>query len=236
MHKVDKNIRINPKNFFSKDLVKNFTNHINNSVPKYSNFCDGITSFSEYFITDNSVVYDLGCSHASLLIDIVKKNKFKNNVNYYGLDSSQDMFLKAKQKTKKYKNIFIKKQNILTNKFKKSDLIISNLTTQFIKFSERRKLIKKIYNALNEKGAFIMVEKTNFKLPLIQSIANDVHFDFKRENNISGEEILAKIRSMRGKLDPYDSGENIQILKDNGFKKVEILFKELHFEMVIAVK
>ena len=69
---------------------------------------------------------------------------------------------------------------------------------------------------------------------MIQSIANDLHFDFKRNNKISGEEVLAKIRSMRGKLDPYDSEENIKILKNNGFKKIERIFKELHFEMVIG--
>ena len=40
-----------------------------------------------------------------------------------------------------------------------------------------------------------MVEKL-FQNCLIQSIANDLHFDFKRNNKISGEEVLAKIRSM----------------------------------------
>ena len=146
------------------------------------------------------------------------------------------MCKKAKKNTKNYKNIIIQKKDILFNKFKKCDLVISNLTTQFIKFSKRPKLIKNIFDALNPKGAFIMVEKTNFKNSLIQSIANDLHFDFKRNNKISGEEVLAKIRSVRGKLDPYDSEENIKILKNNGFKKIERIFKELHFEMVIGIK
>ena len=236
MFKVDKNTKINPKEFFSKDLVKNFSKHINNSVPKYNEFCDGIVNFSEYFITDDSIIYDLGCSHGNLLIDIHKKNEFKKNVKYYGLDNSIDMCKKAKKNTKNFKNIIIQKKDIVYNKFKKCDLVISNLTTQFIKFSKRPKLIKKIFDALNPKGAFIMVEKTNFKTALIQSIANDLHFDFKRNNKISGEEVLAKIRSMRGKLDPYDSEENIKILKNNGFKKIERIFKELHFEMVIGIK
>ena len=236
MFKVDKNTKINPKEFFSKDLVKNFTKHINNSVPRYNDFCESIVGFSEYFVKDGSIVYDLGCSHANLLIDILRRNKFKNKVTYYGLDNSYDMCIKARKNTRKFKNIFIEKKNILKNKFKNSDLIISNLTTQFVNFSERSKLIKTIYQSLNKKGAFIMVEKVNFKTALIQSIANDLHFDFKRENKISGEEILAKIRSMRGKLDPYDSDENIKILKESGFRKIERILKELHFEMIIGIK
>ena len=70
-----------------------------------------------------------------------------------------------------------------------------------------------------------MVEKTNFKTALIQSIANDLHFDFKRNNKISGEEVLAKIRSMRGKLDPYDSEENIKILKIMDLRKLRGFLK-----------
>ena len=77
MLKVDKNTKINPKEFFSKDLVENFSKHINNSVPKYKEFCDGIVNFSEYFITDDSIIYDLGCSHGNLLIDIHKKKSLK---------------------------------------------------------------------------------------------------------------------------------------------------------------
>ena len=49
--------------------------------------------------------------------------------------------------------------NIEKKKIKKSDLILSYYTIQFINPKSRQQLLNKIYKSLNWGGAFIMFEK-----------------------------------------------------------------------------
>ena len=62
-----------------------------------------------------------------------------------------------KKKNKKYRNK--KKTDIIKHKFKKSDLIISYYTMQFIEPKFRKIYLNKIYNSLNWGGAFFFLLK-----------------------------------------------------------------------------
>ena len=77
-----------------------------------------------------------------------------------GIDVEKDMINFANKNSNKTKNTKFIKKDILNFKFKKSDLIISYYTTQFIKPRDRQKLFNKIYKSLNWEGAFVMFEKS----------------------------------------------------------------------------
>ena len=96
--KVDKKINSKRSNWrFDKSVVKNFDEHISKSVPLYKITHDIIVKFSDFFLKDNSLCYDLGCSNGTLLKEIALRQK-KNNIKFIGYDISKDMIIEAKKK------------------------------------------------------------------------------------------------------------------------------------------
>ena len=121
---------------FSGEMVNHFEEHVKKSVPIYSEGQELIKNLSEYFIKNDSIIYDIGCSTGKLLIDLVNQNKHKKNSKYIGIDIESDMikFAKKKQKELSIKGTKLNfiNEDIVTYDFEKSDLIISYFTIQFI--------------------------------------------------------------------------------------------------------
>ena len=47
---------------FNKNVAISFDKHVRQSIPFYDLIQKYITSISEWFIKDHSIIYDLGCS------------------------------------------------------------------------------------------------------------------------------------------------------------------------------
>ena len=97
-------------------------------------------------------------------------------------------------------------------------------------------MLKNIWRCLNPGGALLLFEKVREPSSKLQEIAMLLYNDFKLENGYSGNEILAKSRSLKGVLEPVTSKENLKFLKDSGFKETGRIFKKLCFEGYIAIK
>jgi len=233
---ISKNVQVSPDGYFSKALSSDFDRHVKKSIPFYNDFILKMSNLSNFFVHNRSCVHDLGCSTGTLLQMMQKVNKNKKDVKYIGIDNSNEMVKVARKNTKGIKNIKIINSDILQYDFETSDLIISSLTTHFIQPHLRLPLLDKIYKSLNPKGAFIMLEKVNFTNATIQSLVGDLYYDFKKSKKLTDREILEKNRSLRGVLDPFDDGENFQLLNSAGFKKVELLMKIDFFELTLAIK
>ena len=234
--KIEKSIKIVPGDYFSKNLSNNFDDHIKKSIPFYNDFLNKISNLSNFFVRNNSYFYDLGCSTGNLISRIVKKNQNKKNVKFIGIDNSKSMIKICKKNLTQFKNTKIYYGDILKYKYKNADLITSSLTTHFIKPNLRQKLFQNIFNNLNDKGAFIMLEKVNFSNSIFQSIVNELYFDFKKDQKLTDSDILNKSKSLRGVLDPFDSNEHITTLKKIGFKKAEVVMKIDFFELILAIR
>ena len=61
-----------------------FEDHIEKSVPGYSQGHEYITFLSDYFISSGSRVYDIGCSTGNLIEKISIYNHEKNDVKFVG--------------------------------------------------------------------------------------------------------------------------------------------------------
>ena len=82
--KIDKKINSSRSNWkFDKKVVDNFEDHITSSVPFYEVSHQLTVKMSDFFLKDNSICYDLGCSKGNLLKDIEKRHvKKKNKINW----------------------------------------------------------------------------------------------------------------------------------------------------------
>ncbi len=233
--KTDKNIFAENANWkFSKDIVKSFDKHILKSVPMYLEGHKTICSISDYFLNDGSVVYDLGCSTGTLVFKLNKRHHRKK-IKYYCVEIEHEM-LKYAKKINKKKNVFFSNQDINKIKFKKSDLIISHYTIQFISPRIRQKIIDKIYKSLNWGGAFLFFEKVRGPDARFQDILTGVYNEFKLENGFKPEEIFNKTRSLKSILEPFSPNGNLGLLKRAGFKDIVTIQKSICFQGWLAIK
>jgi len=127
-------------------------------------------------------------------------------------------------------------KDFLKMKFKKSDLIISYYTIQFIAPKFRQTILKKIYKNLNWGGAFIMFEKIRASDARFQDIYSIVYNDFKLRNNFSPSEIIYKTKSLKGVLEPFSDYGNLSLIKRAGFKDVVPIFQWLCFKGYLCIK
>ena len=219
---------------FAGEVAKNFDNHVGKSVPLYAEGHNIILKLSDFFLSDDSVCYDIGCSTGALLHSLYTQNSSKN-VSYIGLDCEEDMINVASEKYNIDSIKFIH-ANIINEELKKSDLIISYYTLQFILPKYRQAIFDKIYESLNWGGAFIFFEKIRAPDARFQDILNQIYMEYKIDNNYTPEEIYNKSRSLKGVLEPFSENANIEFLTRAGFKDYMSLAKYVCFEGFIALK
>ena len=109
-------------------------------------------------------------------------------------------------------------------------------TIQFIKPRFRQDLINAIYEKLNWGGGFFFFEKVRGSDARFQDMLNSIYLEYKKEIGYSNEEIINKMMSLKGVLEPYTSNENYNFLVRAGFKDICVIFKNLCFEGVLAIK
>ena len=220
---------------FNGSIPKNFDKHVALSVPYYSDCHELILEISDNFVYENCIIYDLGCSTGKLTKKLCKRHNSLNKINVFGLDLSKEMINFAK-KNNRAQNLYFKNEDIIKYKFKRSSLIVSFYTIQFLRYSQRKYLIKKIFNSLEDGGAFLFFEKIRGSNGKFQDIYNTNYYNFKLNQGFSHDEIHNKAISIKGTLEPETSTNNFKHLKTSGFKKIETIFKFNCFEGICAIK
>ena len=222
---------------FKGKTTKYFEEHITKSIPFFSETHELISKLSTFFITNNSIVYDLGCSTGLVSRSIFQANNIKK-FKIYGIDLSKEMIDLAKKKldSKNKKIIRYVYADALKKKFFKSDLIVSNYFIQFIHPKKRQLIFNKIYNSLNYGGGFIFFEKTRGPDARFQDMFTQLYNDYKSDKGFTEKEILNKSKSIRGYLEPFTEKENFNFLKRAGFKDYVTIFKYYSFQGFLAIK
>jgi tRNA (cmo5U34)-methyltransferase len=220
---------------FDQDVAAVFDDMLSRSVPFYKDMMDLTVHFATNYIKDNSTVYDLGCSTASLLLEL--ERSLHVNANLIGIDNSTAMLNQAKKKCDIFNSkITLLEDDIYSYEYEKCDVMISNYTLQFIRPLQREKLIEKIASSLNDGGVFIFSEKVITQNKRLNKEMIDHYYDFKKNQGYSEYEIMQKREALENVLIPYTQSENIDMIKRCGFSDCEVLFKWVNFATFIAIK
>jgi tRNA (cmo5U34)-methyltransferase len=219
---------------FNGDMVENFEKHISKSVPLYKEGHELIIKISDYFVKNDSICYEIGSSAGTLLSKISEHHKSKKS-NFIGIEIEQDMVDKSNELYRASNLKFVCNDiNIL--ELKKTDLLISYYTMQFIHPKFRQELVNKIYNSLNWGGAFMFFEKVRASDARFQDIMTGIYMDYKLEQGYSPDDIVAKSRSIKGILEPFSTQGNIDMMARAGFTDVLSIMKYGPFEGFLAIK
>lgn len=222
---------------FSKVDSEKFSKHIERSIPGYHEGHRLIEELSDFFIKKNSKIYDLGCSTGNLTHKIAVRHA-DQQVKVIGVERERSLLQAARLNVKNSPepNLEYRKEDIIELELEPANLVIAYYTLQFLSLKNRKNILKRIWRCLNPGGAFLLFEKVREPNSRLQELTMLLYNDFKLQNGYSGDEIIAKSRSLKGVLEPLSSRENLRFLKDSGFRETGRIFKRLCFEGFIAIK
>ena len=236
MKKIDKNIELRTNKWsFDGDVNKYFDDHVKKSVPMYEEAHQLICDFSDNFINEESIIYDLGCSTGTLLKKLSLRHETIKGAKFIGIDVSENMIEHSK-KNCNLKNVNFYHKNISKVNMKSSSIILSVYTMQFIKPKERQEIMNKIYESLEWGGAFFLFEKVRGSDARFQDMMQNAYTDFKLSNNFDSEEIINKTKSLKGVMEPFSRKGNLGLLSRAGFEDIETIFRYNCFEGYLAIK
>ena len=240
MNKKTKNVgdgitALNASWTFSGDTHKTFDDHVSKSVPLYHEGQKLIAQLSDYFIKDDSLCYDIGCSTGEVFSKIINRSA-KKNARYIGIDPVSEMIKSAKNKHSGNSNVEFIVDSIENVELAPSDLIVSYYSLQFVHPKLRQVIANKIYESLNWGGAFFLFEKVRAPDARFQDILTESYVDYKLEQGYEPLNIFSKTRSLKGVLEPFSSQGNVDLMKRAGFIDCVTILKYINFEGVLFIK
>ena len=219
---------------FDEEVAAVFDDMLQRSVPFYKESLKITEFFALKQLANGGIMYDLGCSTASLLLNIHRK--LESDASLIGLDNSEAMLEQARKKCEAYgAKVEVENADILEYEYKEADVFVSNYTLQFIRPLVREELVKKIATSLKKGGVFIFSEKVISHHPKLNKDLIEC-YDFKKEQGYSEYEIMQKREALENVLVPYSEEENIKMALNNGFSHCEVVFRWANFATFIAIK
>ncbi|MEO0422755.1 MAG: methyltransferase domain-containing protein [Pseudomonadota bacterium] len=220
---------------FGDGVSERFDEHVARSVPLYGQTHALIGALSDYFLGPGSRCYDLGCSTGSLCATLAERNAAKQ-VKVIGIDSETGMITRARERCAEQPAVELIEADLLDVTLEPADLIVACYTMQFVRPRWRQVIFDRVFEALNWGGAFILFEKVRAPDARFQDIASGLYADYKLEQGYSGDEIVAKSRSLKGVLEPFSTAGNLGLLERAGFVDVMTVMKYISFEGFLAIK
>lgn len=139
---------------FDFSTIENFDKHIGTSILGFELIDSLILSISEFFINESSerAIIDLGCTSGRLCKKVYDlcKERCRGGVKIIGYDKTEHNFVQSD-------GIDLRKQDITAEGFvvPKAQIVYSIFTLQFLPYEKRKSLLFKVFNSLNETGAFL---------------------------------------------------------------------------------
>lgn len=223
---------------FDESVAEVFPDMIQRSVPGYSNIITAIGMLAERFVSDNSQVYDLGCSRGAGILS-VRRNVKASNVKIIGIDNSEPMVERCRSHINAYQSdipVEIHLGDIRDVEIENASMVILNFTLQFLPPNDRLSLLKKIYQGLKPNGVLVLSEKFTFENQVMNELLIDLHHTFKRANGYSELEVSQKRTALENVMRTDSITTHKQRLQEVGFNQVELWFQCFNFGSMIAVK
>lgn len=221
---------------FNKEVAEVFDDMAERSIPFYKEVLRMSAELCYELMPTEGVIYDLGCSTGNFLQFLLKTFP-KKNFHYIGIDNSPDMIQIAKKRYKKEKKyVQFLCADVTVENFANASAIVANYTLQFVPLPQRKKLIQKIYNSLFDGGIFLVSEKIYEENPGLNTVFQELYYEFKKRNQYSEQEIARKREALEKVLIPQTIKENIKLLEQAGFRNIALFFKWYNFASFIAIK
>jgi tRNA (cmo5U34)-methyltransferase len=221
---------------FGGEVAASFDGHVSKSVPLYTQGHELILTLSDFFVHNDSLCYELGCSTGTLISQLARKHADFDKARFIGIDREHPMIDHARKAHAQLINLSFLVGDVTQFSFEPADLIVAYYVMQFIPPKHRQPLFDKIYAALNWGSALVLFEKTRANDARFQDIFTTLYNEYKLTQGYDATEILGKTMSLKGVLEPFSTEANYDFLRRAGFKDVICIQKYLSFEGFLAIK
>jgi tRNA (cmo5U34)-methyltransferase len=223
---------------FGEKVAAVFDDMLDRSVPFYPEIQRMIAEMAVDFATQDSNIYDLGCSTGTTLLNL--DAAVETRVKLIGVDSSEDMLKRCRQKLAerglKHEYDLVCADLNRGILIQNASMVMMVLTLQFIRPLYRETLVKMICDGLNENGCLVLVEKVLGEDSVFNRLFIKYYYDMKRSHGYSQLEISQKREALENVLVPYKLLENREMLLRVGFRYCDVFFKWYNFCGLIAIK
>lgn len=232
---------------FDEQVVACFPDMIRRSVPGYGQVLAMLPIFArrhcKYRQQNNngqkvSRIYDLGCSLGGATMALAGEFE-STDLQIKAIDISPAMTSEAKNllcDNYPKHDIEVITADIRDIELEACDMVILNLTLQFLPVADRVAVLKKIYNALEEGGILVLTEKTHTLDEQYDAWLIERYYDFKRANGYSEMEISGKRNALENVLITDTLEQHHERLHYVGFKRHLTWFQFLNFVSLVAFK
>ncbi len=227
-----------PQFQFDERVTEVFEDMIQRSVPGYDLLIYLIGLYTHVFVTDDSTVYDLGCSTGVATCMVASINT-KDRVDIVALDRSEAMIKQCRCSLKKagvLEQVRLVCADVNDVVMSNASMVILNLTLQFVEPNKRKALLHNVFSGLNTGGVLVLSEKVVFADNELNTNMIELHQAFKKTQGYSELEISQKRTSLENILIPDTIEQHVERLKETGFKQVFLCFQCLNFVSFLAIK
>lgn len=223
--------------FSFAEFAEGFDEHIQKSIRGYTDLLSDCVAMSEYFVEDNTTVFDIGCSTGNFLAHVVERNQERApKAQYVGIDIEASFgkhWEQLEERGAKLHVADIRSFPIPAN----CSLVTSIFSLQFIPENARQNILDQTYRALLPGGALIVAEKTLAKCPKLHDMLTFIYYDYKC-HHFSEAEVLRKERSLRSSMKLWSENQIIRSLVTAGFEEgnVQSFWRSHSFAAFIALR
>ena len=218
---------------FDCTVAEFFDAHIRRSIPLYDVIHDLVVALSDEWIKTGSTICDVGTSTGEAICRLSKAYGDRK-IRFCGIDSSEALLLKARQRTERINGVELLCAPIQARPLPRCDLITCLFTLQFIGVDERLPILAKMRRALNPGGALLLAEKTKAQDMAVEQSFRRCLEQFKLSQGFSVVEIEAKRLSLSGVMFPITINENLELLSMAGFRKAHVFAQWCDFVGIVA--
>ncbi len=219
---------------FDEQVTRVFDDMIGRSVPGYELLVRLIALYADIFVTEQSQVYDLGCS-TGVVSRVIAQQVDGRNCKLLAVDNSPSMISKCQQ-THSDQFIHWICDDIQSIQIEDASMVVLNLTLQFVTPKERQKLLQAIFQGLRPGGVLVLTEKVTYDDTQVQHSMTELYQAFKKIQGYSDLEIAQKRTALENVLIPDSKSLHLQRLSDCGFAEVIESFHCFNFVSFLAIK
>lgn len=182
------------------EIGEPFDEHVRRHLPGYDQIQQLAVSAAMWNVTDGSNVLDVGCSTGQTLA--LLRGRSPAMYSAYGLDVDEKMIDLAKQRCAQptFQCMDFMLMDFEHTKF---DVIFALFSLQFIAPRARADALDRVASLLAPGGMFILAEKCEAQSARAADLYQGIYSDWKLQNGVPPDEILAKWASLRGQLVPW---------------------------------
>ena len=226
------NVRPTELNYDHYDTEK-YDDDIVRSIPGHEELHRHIEQLVE-FLPKQPTILELGVGTGLTAERILRK---RPQAGYTAVDFSQQMLTGARRRLSQYDVTFVTGDYSQIQLPEDNDLVVSVVGIHHQETDDdKKRLFQRIYDSINDTGTFIFGDLVTYRNPLKAGFNEFRHFRHLQRNAIDEQTFKEWERHHRelNRLAPLE--DQVEWLREVGFREVEVVYRQCNTALIYAAK